>query len=146
MFIFSLVILGLLRYATLQIRVTASSVYREQAFDIAEAGANYYEWHLANYPTDFWDGYASTTPGPYIHNYTDQDTGQVIGQYSLNITAPGVGSTVVTVQSTGSTLANPQETRTVTVRYGIPSLAQYAFLTNGDAWIGSTESVSGEFF
>jgi len=38
---------------------------------------------------------------------------------------------------------NPAQKRTVTVRYGIPSLAKYAFLTNTDVWIGSTESVSG---
>jgi hypothetical protein len=57
-----------------------------------------------------------------------------------------VGSTVVTVKSSGYTLADPQDIRSVTVRYGVPSLAQYAFLTNGDAWIGSTETVNGPFF
>jgi Tfp pilus assembly protein PilX len=145
-FIFSLVMLGLLSYANIQLRTTRSSVTREQAFQIAEAGANYYEWHLANYPNDFWDGNASTTPGPYVHNYVDSDTGNTIGQFSLSITPPTVGSTIVTVQSTGYASADPSATRTVTVRYGIPSLAQYAFLANSDDWIGSTESISGQFF
>jgi Tfp pilus assembly protein PilX len=145
MFIFSLVMMGLLAYSTMELRVTRSAVYKEQAFDIAEAGADYYEWHLANFSSDFYDGNASTTPGPYVHNYTDNDTGAVIGKFSLSITPPTVGSTIVTIQSTGYTLANQQEKRAVTVKYGIPSLAQYAFLTNGDAWIGSTESVSGQF-
>lgn len=145
-FIFTLVMLSLLSYATIQLRVVRSVVYREQAFQVAEAGVNYYEWHLAHFPSDYWDGNASTTPGPYVHPYVDSDNGQTIGQYSLTITPPPVGSTVVTVQSTGYDSANPSEQRTVTVRYGIPSLAQFAFLTNTDAWIGPGESVSGQFF
>jgi hypothetical protein len=146
MFIFVLVLLGLLSYANLELRVTRSAVYDQQAFQIAEAGANYYEWHLAHFPNDFWDGNASTTPGPYVHNYVDTDTQQIVGKYSLTITPPTVGSTIVTVKSAGTAVGNPNGIRTVTVRYGIPSLAQYAFLTNGDAWIGNTENVSGQFF
>jgi len=145
-FILGMVMLGLLSYAAMELRVTRSTVYREQAFQVAEAGVNYYEWHLANFPTDFWDGNASTTPGPYVHNYADPETGVVIGKFSLTITPPTVGSTVVIVQSSGWTLAAPNNDRTVTVRYGIPSLAQYAFLANGDIWIGPTENVSGQFF
>jgi len=145
MFIFTLVLIGILGYASMELRVTRSTIYDQQAFQIAEAGANYYEWHLANFQNDFWDGNASTTPGPYVHNYADADGGQVIGKFSLAITPPTVGSTIVTVKSTGYALANPKEQRSVTVRYGIPSLAQYAFLTNTDAWIGSNESVSGQF-
>ena len=145
-FIFSAVMLGVLGYAAAELRVVRSTVNREQAFQIAEAGVNYYQWHLAHFTSDYWDGNASTTPGPYAHTYTDSDTGQVLGQFSLTITPPPVGSTVVTIQSKGSTNANPGQARTVTVRYGIPSLAQYAFLTNSDAWIGSTESVNGQFF
>ncbi|MBI5530948.1 MAG: pilus assembly PilX N-terminal domain-containing protein [Candidatus Doudnabacteria bacterium] len=144
-FIFSLVMLGLLSYATIQLRVIRSSVNREIAFQVAEAGANYYQWHLAHFATDFWDGNASTTPGPYVHDYIDKDTNQIIGRYSLTITPPAVGSTIVTIQSTGYTLNNTAQKRTVTVRYGVPSLAQYAFLTNSDAWIGDTETVNGQF-
>lgn len=138
--------LGLLSYATIQLRVIRAAVNQQQAFQIAEAGANYYQWHLAHFPNDFWDGNASTTPGPYVHNFTDTDQQTVLGKFSLQITPPVVGSTVTTIQSTGYTLANTNQTKTVTVRYGIPSLAQYAFLTNSDAWIGSNESVSGQFF
>jgi Tfp pilus assembly protein PilX len=145
-FIFSLVMLGVLGYAAAELKVVRATVNREQAFQIAEAGVNYYQWHLAHFVTDYWDGNASTTPGPYIHSYVDTDTGQTLGSFSLNITPPPVGSTVVTVQSTGYTNLNPGQTRTVTVRYGVPSLAQYAFLTNSDAWIGPSESVNGQFF
>ncbi len=142
-FILSLVLLSVLAYAAIQLRVIRGSVNREMAFQIAEAGANYYQWHLAHYPADFWDGNASTTPGPYLHDYIDKDTNQKIGEFSLEITPPLVGSTVVIIKSMGYTLDNPSQKRTVAVRYGTPSLAKYAFLTQSDVWIGDTESVSG---
>lgn len=143
-FIFSMVMLGVLTYASSQLRVLRGSTNRELAFQIAEAGANYYQWHLAHYATDFWDGNASTTPGPYIHDFIDKDTNEKIGEYSLQITPPPTGSTIATIRSTGYTVANPNQKRTVTVRYGTPSLAKYAFLTNSNVWIGNTESVSGQ--
>ncbi len=141
-FIFSLVMLAILGNAVYQFRVLRSSTYKEQSFHIAEAGINYYQWRLAHFPTDFQDGTGGA--GPYVHDYVDVDTQTVIGRYSLAVTPPLVGSTVVTIASTGWTLANPNITRTVTTRYGIPSLAKYAFLTHSDAWIGNTESVNGQ--
>ncbi len=144
-FIFSLVMVGLLAYATVQLRVVRSSINREQAFQIAEAGANYYEWHLGHFNTDYWDGNASTTPGPYVHDYIDTDTNKKIGQFSLNITPPLLGSTIVTVQSTGYTMDNPNQKRTITVRYGIPSLAKYAFITNSYVHVGSASTFYGQF-
>lgn len=141
-FIFSLVMLAAISYAAIQLRVVRSTVAREQAFNIAEAGINYYQWHLAHYPTDYQDGTGAA--GPYIHDYIDKNTNQVIGQYSLTITPPGVGSTVTTIQSIGWTTDKPSTRRTITSRYGIPSLAKYGFLTNSDVWVGNTESVNGE--
>lgn len=143
-FIFSMVMVSALTYASMQLRVGRNSINREKAFQIAESGANYYQWHLAHFPADFWDSNASTTPGPYIHDYIDKDTNQKIGEYSLVLTPPGIGSTITTIKSTGYTLDNPTQKRTVTVRYGIPSLAKYAFLTQSDVWIGDTENISGE--
>ncbi len=143
MFIFSVVMTGVISYAVFQLKVIRSTAYREQAFQIAEAGVNYYQWHLAHFVSDYKDG--TNMSGPYVHDYIDKDTQQVIGRYSLVITAPPTGSTIVTIQSTGYTLAAPNTKRTITVRYGVPSLAKYAFLTNSDAWIGSTEGVSGQF-
>ncbi|MBL8030623.1 MAG: pilus assembly PilX N-terminal domain-containing protein [Candidatus Doudnabacteria bacterium] len=143
-FIFSMVMLAVLSYANAQLRVVRSTISREQAFHIAEAGVNYYQWRLAHFSSDYWDGNASTTPGPYVHDYIDKDTNQKVGEYSLQITPPTLGSTMVTIRSTGYTTQNPKTKRTLTVRYGVPSLAKYAFLTNGDLYIGSGSSVTGE--
>jgi len=130
------------------------SMQREQAFQIAEAGINYYQWHLAHYEEDYTDYQgvgalpdvpaASTVMGPYEHDYIDKDTQETIGRYSLLITSPLVGSTIVTIQSTGWTTSNPSITRTITVKYGIPSLAQYSLLTNdGICAYVTDESFSG---
>lgn len=143
-FVFSLVLLSILQYALTQFKIVRSTANREQAFQIAEAGINYYQWYLAHFPSDYWDGNASTTPGPYIHNYTDFDQQTVLGKFELTITPPSVGSTVVTIKSKGYTIENPKQSRTITVRYGIPSLAKYGFLTNESVWIGQGENISGQ--
>ena len=149
-FILVMVMGAILSQAALQYRVLRSSSMREQAFHIAEAGVNYYQWHLAHFNTDFQDGTGAPPIAQtgfsspcYLHDYTDKDTGQVIGRYCLQITPPLIGSTVVTITATAYSLANPSIKRTVTSRYGIPSLAKYAFLTQGDVWVGGSESVSG---
>ncbi|MCX6723770.1 MAG: hypothetical protein NT155_01185 [Candidatus Staskawiczbacteria bacterium] len=118
------------------------STEKEEALQIADAGINYYQWHLAHFPNDYKDG--TNTSGPYVHNYIDLDTQQALGTFSLVITPPLVGSTIVTVQSTGWTNENPNIKRTVTARFGIASLAKYAFLSNDVIWIGGNETVSGQ--
>jgi len=111
-----------------QERQTAQAkINRETAFQIAEAGVNYYRWHLAHDPDDYQDD--TGQPGPYVHDAFDQD-GNLIGQYSLVITPPQVGSTITTVQSTGSVLADPTVRRSITARMGIPSFSNYAVLAN----------------
>ena len=91
------------------IRTTAA---KEQAFQIAEAGINYYQWHLAHYPNDYKDG--TNVAGPYVHSYSDFDTQQDMGQFSLTITPPPTGSTIVTIASTGWTNTNPNIKKTIT--------------------------------
>ena len=140
-FIFSVVMLPILGNIVKEMQVLRSSTYREEALQIADAGVNYYQWHLAHFPTDYQDGTAA--PGPYVHDYVDTTTQQTIGKFSLAITAPALGSTIVTIKSTGWTNSDPDIKRTVTARYGIPSLAKYAFLSNDVVWIGSQEIVSG---
>ena len=141
-FVFSLVMLPIMNVLAYKMKVLYSAINQEQALQIAEAGVNYYQWHLAHYPNDYKDG--TNTAGPYVHSYTDFDTQANEGQYSLVITAPPVGSTVVTIQSTGWTTNNPAVKRTITAKYGIPSLAQYSFLSNDVIWIGDNETVSGQ--
>ena len=140
--IVSLILLPFFNVIAKELSVAKTRIDREEALQIAEAGVNYYQWHLAHFPTDYQDGTGHS--GPYMHAYTDLDTQQTLGSYSLTITAPPTGSTIVTIQSTGWTSDNPAVTRTVTAKYGIPSLALFSFLSNDIIWIGSDETVSGQ--
>ena len=140
--IVSLIIIPFFGVITKELSVAKTRIDREEALQIAESGINYYQWHLAHFTTDYQDG--TGNPGPYAHSVTDLDTQQVIGYYSLTITPPAIGSTIVTIQSTGWTVDNPAVKRTVIARYGIPSLALYSFLSNDVIWIGSSENVSGQ--
>jgi type II secretory pathway pseudopilin PulG len=104
-------ILGaLVSWAVVNIKASKNTSNSEQALQIAEAGIDYYRWHLAHAPTDFLDGTA--TSGPYIHNFNDKN-GNVIGTFTLNITAPSLGSTLVTIQSTGKVKTDPNTSRTI---------------------------------
>ncbi len=132
---------GLVQMAVLEHQAGRAKAAKELALQIAEAGVEYYKWHLAHDQTDFRDGTGG--PGPYVHDYTDKD-GTLVGRFSLDITPPPVGSTVVRIRSTGWSLAYPAVRRTVSVRIGFPSVADYAFLTNTDIWIGDTEAVHGK--
>lgn len=122
-----------------------NAVYREgdrsQALAIAEAGVEYYRWHLAHAPQDFQDG--TGQPGPYVHEYVDK-AGTVIGTYTLAITPPPTGSTIVTIESTGRVLSNSDVEKTIRVRMGIPSFAKYAAVLNANVRFGEGTEIFGE--
>ena len=113
---------------------------KEQAFQIAEAGVDYYRWHLAQYPTDFRDG--TTNNGPYVHQFYDKD-GNIIGSYSLTITPPIVGSTLVKVLSKGTASSTPPVSSTILASMAIPSLAKFAVVANDNMNFGSGTTVYG---
>jgi len=116
-----------------------------EALNIAEAGVNYYLWHLAHNSTDYTDGNATTPPstpyGPYTHNYYDVN-GKFLGTYTLWITPPTNGSTITTVKSIGQ-VPNFPGTRTILAQLGQPSFANYALLTGTEVWFGPDESSNG---
>ncbi len=148
------IIISVLVFATIAITMTAGLVnwgaallnsvrvatQREQAFQIAEAGVNYYQWHLAQFPNDFQDGTGHV--GPYTHQFLDKD-GNVIGSYTLTITPPLVGSTKVDIVSKGTLLATSSVSRTVKATLAVPSLAQYAIVANDNLRFGSGTNVYG---
>ncbi|MDD4476578.1 MAG: hypothetical protein PHY40_00240 [Patescibacteria group bacterium] len=139
---FTLIVVGVSGYAIFENRASTRKHNREMAFQIADAGINYYRWHLAHDDDDYQDG--TGISGPYVHEYKDKD-GNVIGHFSLNITPPASGSTVVTVESTGWLDTQVESLRIIKARIGFPSLTDYAFLTDTDVWIGDTETTHGKF-
>lgn len=137
---FITVVVSFIGYFILQHRVARQTVAQGLALEIAEAGINYYRWHLAHQPNDYTDGTGS--PGPYVHPYLDPEGGQ-IGSFSLAITQPPAGSSLVVIESTGWSDRFPNVKRKIRVRYGIPSVAQYSFLSDSSSWYGAGLTVGG---
>ncbi|MDA3840171.1 MAG: hypothetical protein PF572_03700 [Patescibacteria group bacterium] len=147
--LFIVISIGIIELSLLRQKVLKKQISKTQSLHIAEAGINYYRWHLAHDGTDYYDGTGSDPGpvgepyGPYIYDYISPG-GEVQGKFSLEITPPPSGSTIVGIKSVGWTLDNPYITRTIDVKYGMRSLAHYSYLTNSDIWLGPTESVRGE--
>src|SRR3989344_5554208 len=93
-----IILTGLIIWVDLSLRSAHRAIQRDLAFRIAEAGIEYYRWHLAHDNDDFQDG--TGQPGPYAHDFFDK-SGNLIGKFSIEITPPAIGSTVVTIKSTG---------------------------------------------
>jgi type II secretory pathway pseudopilin PulG len=150
--IVAITLTSLLGYISSQIRFSKDRVERERAFQIAEAGAYYYRWYLAHQVSgktaeqiaDFWEtgnpvGVASTVEV----DYKDPE-GAVIGVYSLEVTKPTAGSTIVTVKSTGWTLLKPTIKRVVQVRFRRPSWSENSVLANDNMRFGDGTTVTGK--
>ena len=140
--IFVLLLEGLISLGVAREKQTRQKLAWEKSLNIAEAGIDYYRWHLAHYPNDYQDG--TGNPGPYLHTYTDT-SGQAIGSFSLDIVPPSGCSSAVEIKSTGWTNDFPNLKRSVKIKYAQPALAKYAFLINTNAWFGNTESLKGPF-
>jgi len=131
---------GFVGWAVMNIKVARQTFNLEQAMQIAEAGVDYYRWHLAHAPTDFQDGTGG--PGPYIHDFKDKD-GNVIGQFALDITPPPLGSALVKIRSTGGVSADINISRTITTTLAKPSFAKYAVVANDFMRFGEGTEVFG---
>ena len=135
-----LVISALITFTNTNLRAGRQSVQREEAFQAAEAGIEYYRWHLAHAPTDYTDG--TGTPTPSVHNFYDKN-GNLIGTYTLTITPPPIGSTLVKIKSEGRSFADPLAKRTIVSQLAVPSFAKYAFVSNSDMRFGQGTEVFG---
>ncbi len=130
------------------LQIVSRNIKSQQAFNISEAGINYYLWHLSHAPTDYKDG--QTTPatpdpnlgyGPYVHSYTD-DNSKTVGTYTLWIKPDNAGSTMSTVRSIGK-VNGTNITRTIEAKIGASSFANFALASDQPFWVGQYESVDG---
>ncbi|MBP9852500.1 MAG: hypothetical protein QG629_303 [Patescibacteria group bacterium] len=131
--------------------VVGNNVRSQQAFNIAEAGINYYLWHMAHNGNDYKDGQDTpATPdpklgyGPYTHDYKDIDTTNT-GTYTLWIKPQGNGSTIATVRSIGK-VHGSNKTRTIEAQIGAASFASFGLVSDQEFWFGNSESANGPVF
>lgn len=130
---------GLIGWAGTNVRAARNALSREREIQLAEAGIEYYRWHLAHAPTDYQDG--TGQPGPYVHYKKDKD-GNPVGTFTLAITPPPTGSTRVRIESTGR-VATTSPGRTIRVEMAIPSLARFAVVANDSMRFGQGTEVFG---
>ena len=109
---FLIVVYGLIFLLSLQLDFSNRRTSSQKALQIAEAGIEYYRWHLINDPDDYEDGTGG--PGPYVHEYTDSN-GVRVGTYSLDITPPSDSTSIVTIRSTGISDSHPEINKTIKV-------------------------------
>ncbi|MEK7451489.1 MAG: hypothetical protein AAB643_01380, partial [Patescibacteria group bacterium] len=60
---------GFFVWVEVNVKSAVRQLNRSTAFTIAEAGIEYYRWHLAHDSDDYQDG--TGQPGPYTHDYYD---------------------------------------------------------------------------
>jgi hypothetical protein len=135
-----IIITGVSSWFNVVFQTSRNAFDNEKAFQIAESGIDYYRWHLAHDDDDFQDG--TGEEGPYVHDFYNK-TGDKVGEFSLNIISPGEGSTVVTIESTGTVLNNPDVSRTIRAKLAKPSFAKYAFVSDAEMRFGEGTEVFG---
>lgn len=149
--------IALINWSVVAHKNAVIKIKKVQALQIAEAGVNYYKWHLAHDFADYKDGNnwcCDSDPGkslatcggvcgPYEHEYRDNNN-NIVGNYSLKVTPPIAGSTIFSVESTGSVTGGASSVeKKIISRVGKRSLAEYSFLTKSPIWIGLGEATSG---
>lgn len=145
---FATITLGIVAYAIFQSNSTKHFYKRDLAFHIAEAGIDYYHWHLIQFPEDYTDG--TGNPGPYVHDYYDKD-GNLVGKFSLEIDAPVEGTHVVGLRVTGMVVdpTDPEviySSRTIEVYFAYESFSDSAFVMGSDVSFSNTTLVHGKVF
>lgn len=135
---------GLGMYVLSENRLQSQYASSAEAFSLAEAGLEYYRWHLAHYPDDVQNG--TGLPGPYVINYNDPEGG-LAGTVTLSINANETcgETTSVDIQSTGVAAEAPGAARTLTARYARPSVGTYSYILNDSVWAGSDRVILGPY-
>jgi len=128
-----------------QVKIAKNHEQQVSAMEVAEAGINYYLWHLAHDNEDYCDGEECIEEGPYgpyTHDYTNQN-GDVLGTYEITITPPEIAGNSVTVRSVGKVSGRNLD-RVIIATLGIPSFTKYSlFVQDDQLWVGENEKVHG---
>lgn len=135
-----IILTGFILWAETNIKLVFNDADSQTAFLLAEAGVEYYRWHLAHDLSDFQDG--TGQPGPYVHNHYDKD-GLLVGTFTLEITSPASGSTTMVIRSTGTPAANPSATKIIEATMEIPGFNKYAAVTGNHIRFGEGTELYG---
>lgn len=143
--VFSMLVYVIINNALLQGRLIKSNKIKQKAFLIAESGISYAAWFSSRFPNDAQDG--TGQPGPYVHTVKDEESGKVIGEFSLEIKPKSYCGEInyLDVKSTGKSYENPNITKELSARIIKPSVAEFSYLINADVWAGSDRQIIGPY-
>lgn len=141
-----IILVSMISYVVGQLKFSYNRAEKEKAFQTAEAGIYYYRWYLAHNTSgktaqqiqDFWNSGAIGVGSTYTQDY------ETIGRYTLSVTPPSSGSTIVTVTSEGYTYREPDIKRKIRVRFRRPSWSEYMFLSDSFMNFGNMSEVWGK--
>jgi len=138
-----ILLISIIQYVASQVKRGAHSENREEAFQVAESGMNFFKWYLAKEMEtrttpqdvlDFWDNgnpigteYDCDEAGAYTRAF---DSGGVKGHYCLEVTPPDEWSTIFTVRSIGWTDKEPNMKRMIQARFRRPSFSEHMLVGN----------------
>ncbi len=142
--IFTLLLGSITSYTFMQAKYGRVLLTRERALQIAEAGLEYYRWHLVHTPSVMEDG--SNFESPAVYEVADPEGGR-LGQADITATINTACSVpqYVDITSTGVSDSGPQFTRTLLARYMRPSAAEYSHVVNQNVWAGSDRNITGPY-
>ncbi|MBU6214309.1 hypothetical protein KGM48_00480 [Patescibacteria group bacterium] len=142
--IFVTVILSLTTFVLTVNRAQSVTQERGEAFDLAEAGIQYYRWLLQHYPGDITNH--TGHGGPYVTTYADPEGGST-GTYTLSVTGNSSCGIVqsIDVTSIGSPSDAPGVIATISARYAEPSVAAYSYIIGSSVWAGADRVINGPY-
>ncbi|KND50045.1 MAG: hypothetical protein AB203_03590 [Parcubacteria bacterium C7867-008] len=122
----------------------SASTGRSKALAMAEAGLEYYRWHLAHFPTDLQNG--TGAPGPYSLPFTDPEGGTT-GTITLGIAGHMSCGQIrsIDITSTGSPNDGSNVSRTVYAKYAQPTVAEYSYVLNSSDWASDERIINGPY-
>jgi len=141
--IFLTVLGALASFSITQNKVQIADTGKTKALSLAEAGIEYYRWHLAHYPTDLKNGGSSNS---FTLTQSDPEGGTA-GTIAMTITPnQACGQTQsVDINSKGIVADGSNESQTVLARYAQPTVAQYSYIVNDSVWAGSDRVINGPY-
>ena len=144
--IFILLLSAITSYVLTQSRYGRTLHAREVAFNIADAGLEYYRWFLSHNPSIMTNGNGLVSP--YTYTVKDPEDGATVGSATITATATLACGVVqwVDLTSVGSSALNASYPRTLGARYMRPSTAEYSNLLNANVWAGADRVITGPYF
>jgi len=128
--IFVMAVGSLLQFVLQQSISGRGKVAREQSLQIAEAGLEYYKWHLAHNNTQ--DSEVRTV------EYKDPQSGLRVGEFTVTNVANKQCGNIMNrdIQVVGRADIDTHFIRTVGARYMLPSVANYSYIFNEGVVLG----------